>query len=418
MKRFPAILWIIALCAGLLIYCILDAPAEPMPQPSTEATTEPTAEPTTEPATEPSTQPTTEPTTEPTTAPTTEPTTEPVTEPSTEAPSEPVTPAQVRILATDPALRDAWAALAADYTAKTGIEVVLVTDFNEATLRTLSADLIDPALCADLSGTMAYAQLTSWDLALGQRDLVYAIAAEVDCFGLIYNHTLMAQAAHTQQDVKNLSTLAQTAGNLAQAGLTPFAGLEFNGPFAARLASIPGDLRPLLDLWIAHCSPQPPESALAQFIDAQAVFYLGSTGEYEAVSAIGALNLGILPVYLGDKEENQSLCLAAKRYWCVSNQAPAQDIQATLDFLSALVVSDGQSAPPVDRLSLLSPYRQATYAANPLEQILREDVRSGKTVVVCDYLTVPPTGLPEALTAYAADPNEENWTAILAILAE
>ena len=403
MKRYAALLWILALCVGLLLYSFAQRLGEPELPPSTEPSAQVT-EPST--ATEPSTD-ATEPSDEPTTG-----ATEPTTEPTEPAP-------QVRIWDNDPALHDAWAEIGGDFTAKTGIEVILTDNQGEATLLTLTKDDLDADLCTDLSGSAAYAQLSSWDLALSQGDQIYAIAAEVECFALICNETLMAQGAHTRSDVTNFATLTTVAQNLSAAGLTPFAGLEFNGPFAARLSSLPGDLRGLLDLWIANCSPTPPESALQQFLDGGAVFYLGSTDEYEAMSALGAQNLSILPLYLGTGEEqSRSLCVAPKRYWAVSNGAEPRDTQATLEFLNYLVTADGENPPPVDTLQLLSPYRQAAYVSNPLEQVLREDVRNGKTIIVCDYLIDPPVGLPEALTAYAADPTDENWSAIEAILTQ
>ncbi len=407
MKRYAALLWILALCVGLLLYSFAQKPEEPVLPPATEPSaqvTEPSA------ATDPSAEPSVEPTTQATETP------PEATEPSTE-PTEPAP--QVRIWDNDPSLRDAWAKIGGDFTAKTGIEVILTDNQEAATLLTLTKDGLAADRCADLSGSAAYAQLSSWDLALSQGDRVYAIAAEVECFALICNETLMAQGAHTRSDITNFATLTTVAQNLSAAGLTPFAGLEFNGPFTARLASLSGDLRGLMDLWIANCSPTPPESALQQFLDGGAVFYLGSTDEYEAMSALGAQNLSILPLYLGSGEEqSQSLCAAAKRYWAVSGTAEPRDTQATIDFLNFLVTADGDNPPPVDTLQLLSPYRQAAYAANPLEQVLREDVRSGKTIIACDYLTEPPAGLPEALTVYAGDPTDENWAAIEAILTQ
>ena len=70
----------------------------------------------------------------------------------------------------------------------------------------------------------------------------------------------------------------------------------------------------------------------------------------------------------------------------------------------------------MDRLQILAPYRQATYCANPLETVLRQDLTAGKGYVVCPVLDAPPVGFVEALTAFAQDPTDENWALVAATL--
>ncbi len=49
----------------------------------------------------------------------------------------------------------------------------------------------------------------------------------------------------------------------------------------------------------------------------------------------------MMPIYIGvDGEENQGLCTGSENYWCVNNQASAEDQQATLDFLEWVITSD------------------------------------------------------------------------------
>lgn len=413
MKRTAALLWIIALCLGLLIYSL----AQPGPEPDT-VPGETEFQPVTQPQqTEPSVQASATENTEPSV---TEPSTEssaPTTEPTLPSTEPPFPSSQVRIFNNDPTMAPLWQQIAADYSAKTGVEVILVAERQDATLLTLAQNELNADLCADLSGSAAYAQLSSWDLALTQGDAVYAIAAEVECFGLLCNESLMAQAAHTRKDIADFASLSAVVQNITAAGLHPFAGRERQGHFGAKLASLPVDFRPLIDLWISAYCADSQDDPSHLFANGETVFYLGSTDEFEVMSAIGVQNLSILPLYLGvEGEQSQSLCVAAKRYWCVSSQASPEDITATIDFLGDLVTAEGEKAAPVDRLQLLAPYRQAAYISNPLEQSLRDDVRSGKTLMVCRYLTEPPAGLPEALSAYAADQTEENWAAVEAAL--
>jgi hypothetical protein len=124
-----------------------------------------------------------------------------------------------------------------------------------------------------------------------------------------------------------------------------------------------------------------------------------------------------MPVYLGGEDEQRcGLCVTCDSYWCVRSDVDALDIQATLDFLHYLVHPCEDGTVPVDELELLAPYRQATYAANPLERTLRTDLAAGREYLVCEDEEKVPTGLPEALTIYATEPTDENWALVLSIL--
>lgn len=413
MKRLPAVLWILALCAGLLIYSIFAPNHTDLPP---QGTTAPTPAPTGPSVTVPPTEPTEAPTA-PSTEPPTDPSQESMEAPTTEPATEPSQSGQIRVLVDGTVPQAAWEALAGAYRAKTGVEVILVTDPAQATLSIASADTLDPDRCADLSTTGAYGQLVDWGLSLRQGDRVYAIAADVECYGLLCNESLMAQAAHTCRDITDFQSLTQVVNNISAAGLHPFAGPEYQGHFAARIASLGTNIRPLLDLWTASYCGGDQRDTLHRFSNNETVFYLGSTGEYEELAAIGPENLSILPIYTdGPNEQNQSLSVAAKTYFAVSNQGSEADILETLNFLDNLMMADGESPAPVDTLELLAPYRQATYVSNPLEQILRSDIQSGKTLTVCRYITQAPEGLPEALTAYTANPTDENWSIIADLL--
>jgi hypothetical protein len=91
-------------------------------------------------------------------------------------------------------------------------------------------------------------------------------------------------------------------------------------------------------------------------------------------------------------------------------------VQATLDFLNDLVRPRADGTVPVDDLQIIAPYRQATYASNPLERTLRTDLAAGKEYVVCkDDVTVS-AALVDALSAYAVEPTDEKWAVVAAFL--
>lgn len=355
--------------------------------------------------------------------------TEPViTEPST--PTEPLT-GEVRILNNDPQRQEAWEALAAEYTKQTGISVTVLTGTDEAqpTLFTVSGaeELAQvQAQCLDLSGSEALTQLASWDLTLTVDGKLCGIAAEIEAFGLIYNSSLLGHVA-TQGEITDLATLTIVAQTItADSGLkfAAFACPDLEGDFAARLASTGADFRSFWDLYAANAACAPSTltetrgaNSLNELLEGKAVFYLGGTSDYDEIAGLGDHKLGIMPLYLGgENEQRQGLCVTGSRYWCVRADASELDIQATLDFLEYLVHPREDGTVPVDDLQLLAPYRQATYAANPLERTLRTDLAAGKEYVVCPKCDTAPEGLADALAAYAADPMDDNWAAITAIL--
>lgn len=345
-------------------------------------------------------------------------------------PAEPTT-GQVRILNKDPQQRSAWDALAAEYTAQTGVTVEILSSAAEAqpTLLTVSGQEELPESCVDLSGSAAYAQLASWDLALrDEAGRVCGIAAEVELFGLVYNSTLLAQTSHTQADIGSFEELTEVIYAITekkdQYGFSAFARFDPNDHFAIQLASLTGDTRNLLDLIINNTTGDPMEiasctetDALQDFLDEKAVFLLAGSNEQDTLNAIGSENMGVLPVYIGGgSEERQSLCAAACSYWCIPESVGQQDAQATVEFLNFLVRPRANGTVPVDDLGQMSPYRQASFASNLLESVFRSDLTVGKEPVVCRHVSEVPEGLAQALIHYAADPSNENWNEITAII--
>lgn len=388
MKKVITLLLLLGLCVGLLVYNFT------LPKPE-NGETEPT-----------------------------------VTEPIT--PTEPLT-GEVRILNKDPDLQTAWESVAADYTSRTGVLVTVLTAADEAqpTLFTVSGEEELAAVqdqCADLSGTAAYAQLASWDLALTADDKVCGIAAEIEAFGLVCNATLLAKAGYTQTDIASFEDLKALTelitANSEDWGFSAFAKVDPTQNFPLQLASLTEDPRAFFDLFINNATCPPAEiagvseaDAMDDFINGKAVFYQARTGDHDQLAALGSENLSILPVYLGGgAEERQSLCAAATSYWCVCGDASEQDVQATLDFLNDLVQPRPDGSVPVDDLGLLAPYRQATGASNILEITLRMELSAGKELMICKKVSQIPEGLDEALIAYAADPSDENWVAVMALM--
>jgi raffinose/stachyose/melibiose transport system substrate-binding protein len=337
---------------------------------------------------------------------------------------------QVRIANRDPELHAAWMAVAQDYTKRTGVPVIVVSgDDTAATLFTVSNQEELAAVkdkCLNLSGTGVHAQLASWDLTLEADGKVCGIAAQIEGFGLIYNSGLLGHLA-TPQEITGLSALKAVAESITadeELGFAAFSCPDLANGFAARLLSVGVDCRAFWEVYAANAACQPEllrqttsQDSLDEFLNGNAVFYLGSTTDYEQVSKVGDHNLGMMPLYLGgENEQRQGLCVTCSSYWCVRSDADPLDVQATLDFLNDLVRPRADGTVPVDDLQIIAPYRQATYAANPLERTLRTDLAAGKEYVVCKEDVTVSAALVDALSAYAVEPTDENWAVVAAFL--
>jgi raffinose/stachyose/melibiose transport system substrate-binding protein len=132
------------------------------------------------------------------------------------------------------------------------------------------------------------------------------------------------------------------------------------------------------------------------------------------LGAGGKLQLRMLPLYTGAPgEENRGLSCFGKHYWCIRADAPEEEIAGALAFLNFLISPRPDGTVPVDDLGILSPYRQATYANNPVAQQLRQNIATGKVLTVCGAEPQYASGYAQALLTYASTPTDANWLAVL-----
>lgn len=393
MKKLPALLCICGVCLGLLLYNIFGVPRQaPRELPDAPTQTSTTTKATTKTADQSPTE------------------SLPLSEPEPEEPKRPAV--QIRILNEDSARQQAWEEIATQYSQANDVEIVILENAEGASPTLFTTKSLDGLAVQDLSGTVAYAQLADMSLTLTEDGKVCGIASEMNAFGLMYNIDLLISAGYTPGDIYDLNSFAAVVQGLSQQGYTAFAGRGLTDGVAAHLASLPGNIRTLAGLWVANTSTKSEEDALDRFISGESVFYMGSTDEYEAITAGCVKNLGILPIYLDDQPpQSQSLCVTAERYWCVVGNNEAETA-AAMAFLDYLVMPDENGVVPMDTLKILAPYRQATYFDNPLEQILRQDLMEGKGYLVCQPVEELPEGFVEALSAYAKDPTDENWNLV------
>lgn len=240
----------------------------------------------------------------------------------------------------------AWKAVAAAYTAETGVPVTVLTAAANTYEQTLTSEMDKkdaPTLfqvngpvglshwkdyCYDLSGSQVLGELTSRDFALTEDEKVYGIAYVIETYGIIYNKTLLDQYfASDFSTVKSIDQLnnfeaLKTVAEEIQAnkdalgvdGAFTSAGMDSSSDwrFKTHLANMPifyeyaeenigstdaikgtylDNYKQIWDLYIhnATCAP----SALAgktgtdaetEFKTGKAVFYQNGTWAYGAVA--------------------------------------------------------------------------------------------------------------------------------------
>ncbi len=252
--------------------------------------------------------------------------------------------------------------------------------------------------CLDLSNSEIYSHLTSDDYALkNDAGEVSGIAYVIETYGIIYNKTILNDyctmdnaVISSPEDINNFETLKAVADDI-QARLDEINdqfGYDLKGAFTSagmdgssdwrfktHLANLPiyyeykdkgidstdaiegtylDNYKQIWDLYITDSTCEPGllssktgDEAESEFGMEEAVFYQNGTWEYSNLTnedngyLVTAEDMSMMPIYIGvDGEENQGLCTGSENYWCVNNQASAEDQQATLDFLEWVITSD------------------------------------------------------------------------------
>ena len=370
-----------------------------------------------------------------------------------------------------PEVAEAWEALAAAYTAETGVPMTVITAASgtyEDTLKSEIAKTEAPTLfhvngpiglktwkdyCYDLSGSAFYGELTSDAYALKDGDAVKAVALMAENYGLITNTALLEKAGYTVDDISNFETLKAVAEDITarkdELGFSAFtsAGMDSSSDwrFKTHLANMPiyyeyladgitstdaikgtylDNYKAIWDLYINNATCEPTtlaaktgSDAEAEFQLEEAVFFQNGDWEYGAISEyIPDENLTMLPIYIGvEGEENQGLCTGTENFLCVNAQASEADIQATLDFLYWLVTSETGTTTLADTMGFDIPYKAAKESTNHFKKVAAESVAAGKTPVSWDFTTMPSetwkNGVGAALTDYAQGTGE--WDAVV-----
>ena len=357
-----------------------------------------------------------------------------------------------------PEFDEALVKLAADYTAKTGVEVKVVTAASGTYADTLNANIKDvtvfnigtPAAledwdeyALDLTNTAIAAELAtdSFNLYNAAGELK-AIGHCYETFGIITNTELLAKAGYTLADITDYASLKAVAEDItarsAELGFSAFSSAGLDGSsswrFSGHLATLPlhyegvnaesatltGEFMPLFknvwDLYINNSSAdvtslttKTGDESRAEFTEGKAVFYQNGTWEYSSLIEAGMTDeqLAMIPIYCGaENDANAALCSGTENCWAINAKASEADQQAAIDFLVWLVTDPDASAVYVEQLGSV-PFKNCPASTNKFVKDGNELLASGKTAVSWAFNYTPNVDsfratLVTALASYSA----------------
>ena len=371
-----------------------------------------------------------------------------------------------------PELDETIQALGKTYTEKTGVPVKIVTAASGTYSQTLTSEMDKssaPTLfvignqagvkqwkdyAMDLKGTAIEEQLSTDAYNLyDESGKLCSIGYCYECYGIIVNPTLIEQAGHSMDEIKNFEGLKAVAEDIharaAELGFDAFSSSDMDGSSSWRFtghmanleyfyeerdaggwtecpASLNGKYMPnfknLYDLCINNSLTAPTDLATGghdaenEFKTGKAALFVNGSWEYAAVSET-VPNATMIPYYCGvEGEEKAGLNCGTENCWAVNAKASEADQKATIDFMVWLVTDPDASAKMVEQLGIM-PYKSAVKSSNGFLNDAAKYTDNGCYVMdwatnyqpnVDDYRAA----LVSALNQYNADQSDANWEAV------
>ena len=301
---------------------------------------------------------------------------------------------KVYMLNFKPETDEAWQNLAETYTDQTGVEVNVLTAADGQYNTTLQSEMAKsdaPTIfnvgnssaaqtwndyTYDLKDSELYKHLTDKSLVINYDDKVAAIANCYECYGLIYNKTILegycgmdGAVVSSVDEINNFDTLKKVADDInsriddinkelgtdlteafASAGLDDGSSWRFSGHLAnmplyyefkddgcdltAGEESIKGtyldNFKNVWDMYVSDSAADPKTlnsgalNAESEFGMGEAVFYQNGDWEFSPLTneengyAVTADDLSMMPIYFGVDDENEGLCVGTENYWAVN----------------------------------------------------------------------------------------------------
>jgi raffinose/stachyose/melibiose transport system substrate-binding protein len=376
----------------------------------------------------------------------------------------------VYLLNFKPESDDAWQELAATYTEQTGVEVNVLTAADGQYKTTLQSELAkseaptifnigSTADCAeyanyiyDLSDSALYDHLTDKSLALEYDGKIAAVANCYECYGIIYNKTILQSYIDNYEgavissidEIDNFDTLKAVAEDInnnvdaineacgtelteafASAGLDSGSNWRFSGHLAgvalyyefkdagcdlvAGQGTVTGEyldnFKNVWDMYLSTSAADPATldsgalNAEQELGLGEAVFYQNGDWEYSAFAAdnengytVTQDDLSMMPIYFGVDDANEGLCVGTENHWAVNAQASQEDIDATLTFLEWVITSDEGRNAITNEMGLTAPFDTFTGAyesTNGFAAMVNEYGAQGKTSVAWSFNATP-----------------------------
>ena len=375
---------------------------------------------------------------------------------------------RVYLLNFKPETDQAWQELADIYSGETGVNVNVLTAADGQYSTTQQAEMAKseaPTIfnignttaaqtwndyTLDLKDTALYEHLTDKSLSINYDGKVAAVANCYECYGIIYNKTILADYCTmdnakiaSPEEITSFETLKAVAEDINQRvdeinekfghdlqGAFASSGLDSgsNWRFSGHLANMPlyyefkddgcdlvngeaeikgtylDQYKAVWDLYVSTSAADPKTlnsgalNAETEFGMGEAVFYQNGDWEFSPLTdedngyLVTAEDLGMLPIYFGVDDANQGLCVGTENYWAVNSQASQEDIDATLAFLEWVITSDEGRDAITNKMGLSAPFDTFTgdfESANPFVQDSNALMESGKTSVAWSFNATP-----------------------------
>lgn len=368
-----------------------------------------------------------------------------------------------------PETDQAWQDLAATYTEQTGVEVTVLTAADNQYATTQQAEMAKgddaPTIfnignttsaqtwndyTLDLKDTALYDHLTDKSLVINYDGKVAAVANCYECYGIIYNKTILADyctmdnaVISSADDIKDFDTLKAVAddiqarvdeineqfgyeltGAFTSAGLDDGSSWRFSGHLAslalyyeflddgcdliAGESEIDGtyleNFKNVWDMYVTDSGADPKTlnsgayNGEMEFGMEEAVFYQNGNWEYSGLTdaengyLVTADDLGMLPIYFGVDDENEGIAVGTENYWAVNSQVPQENIDATLAFLEWVITSDEGRDAITNTMGLSAPFDTFEGDFEP-ENVFSQDanalMEAGKTSVAWSFNATP-----------------------------
>lgn len=317
----------------------------------------------------------------------------------------------------------------------------------------------------DLTGSKVYDERINDDYVLFDGSgAPKALGYCYESFGIIVNKALLEQAGHSLDEIKDFESLKAVADDIharaGELGFDAFSAPGLDGSsswrFSGHLANVPlfyefrddgvteqpatitgaylDQFRAIWDLYITDTAANPTslststgDESEAEFGEGKAVFYQNGDWEYANLTGdkfgMNPDDLAMIPIYCGvEGEEKAGLNSGTENCWAINSQASEENIQASLDFLYWVVTSEDGTNMLAEQFSGI-PFKHAKDSVNVFGANAKEYASAGNYTLSWAFNYTPNVDswratVVTALTAYSADPTDDNWAKVVEAFVE